>query len=351
MSKSPVYYDWRKTLSYNADVTMVVGARGIGKTFGLRLQCIRDWQKDASRFVEICRYKTEIPDVARGYFDRLEQLDEFRGWMFKTDGKSAYISVRSDEPEWFQIGYFVALTEMQKSKKRTFEKVKRLIMDEATIERKDRYHGYLRNEFALLANVVDSCTRERPEDDDYKPHVYLLSNACDLMNPYFERYGIDNQPAYGYSWYDHKTFLLHYLEAGEYAAEKRDNTVAGRMLRGTEYEQVSAFNEFTEHTDGVGPKPSNAEYYWGFVWMGERFGIWWDHTCGLFYITSKTPKANHIPLVALSRDDNRIDRIMVESSNIQLKMLAKIARLNQLRFETIGKRERFSDAMRMFGIK
>ena len=32
------YYDWHKTLSYNADVTMVIGARGIGKTYGLRKQ-------------------------------------------------------------------------------------------------------------------------------------------------------------------------------------------------------------------------------------------------------------------------------------------------------------------------
>ena len=28
------YYDWHKTLSYDADVTMVIGARGVGKTFG-----------------------------------------------------------------------------------------------------------------------------------------------------------------------------------------------------------------------------------------------------------------------------------------------------------------------------
>ena len=36
------FYNWQKTLSYNADVTMVIGARGIGKTYGLRLQFIRD---------------------------------------------------------------------------------------------------------------------------------------------------------------------------------------------------------------------------------------------------------------------------------------------------------------------
>ena len=36
------FYDWQKTLSYDADVTMVIGTRGVGKTFGLRTQFIRD---------------------------------------------------------------------------------------------------------------------------------------------------------------------------------------------------------------------------------------------------------------------------------------------------------------------
>ena len=51
------YYDWNKTLAYDADVTMVVGARGIGKTYGVRLQCIMDYIKNGFRFVELVRYK------------------------------------------------------------------------------------------------------------------------------------------------------------------------------------------------------------------------------------------------------------------------------------------------------
>ena len=68
------FYDWAKTLSYDADVTMVIGARGIGKTFGLRRQCIRDFLKDGSRFVEITRYNNELSGVSDGYFNRLSEL-------------------------------------------------------------------------------------------------------------------------------------------------------------------------------------------------------------------------------------------------------------------------------------
>ena len=45
VEKMKKYYDWEKTLSYDADVTMVIGASGVGKTFGRRKQFIREWVK------------------------------------------------------------------------------------------------------------------------------------------------------------------------------------------------------------------------------------------------------------------------------------------------------------------
>ena len=69
------YYNWEKTLSYAADVTMVVASRGRGKTYGLRKQCIKDHIKDGSTFVEICRFRSELSPIMDGYFARLQ--DEF----------------------------------------------------------------------------------------------------------------------------------------------------------------------------------------------------------------------------------------------------------------------------------
>lgn len=349
------YYDWQKTLSYDADVTCVVGARGIGKTYGLRMQFIRDWRKDKSHFVEICRYKAEIPDVSRGYFDRLEQESEFADLMFKSDGKSAWVAPRvpdGEKPSWEIIGYFVALTEMQKSKKRTFSNVYRLLMDEATVDLSDRYHGYLPHEFELLANIVDSCSRERADVSGRKPHVYLLSNACDLVNPYFVRYGIDTVPPFGYSWHAGKTFLLHYVKDSEYAEAKRAGTVAGRMLRGTAGEKVSAFNEFgNAHNDFIEKKPSDAGFEFGFIWRGEQFGVWYDWVSGNFYINGKIPKNTTKGVYAFTRSDNRINVVMVKRSNKLLQSLVDLAVYNQLRFDTVGRRERFYEAMTMFGIR
>nr|DAU16471.1 MAG TPA: DNA encapsidation protein [Bacteriophage sp.] len=351
------YYDWDKTLSYDADVTMVVGARGVGKTFGLRVQFIRDWIKDGSRFVEITRYKSEIPDVARNYFDRMTELGMFPEYVFRTDGKTAYIAVKPEDsdgkPDWRVIGYFVSLTEMQKTKKRTFTNVRRLLLDEATVDMSDRYHGYLSHEFELLANIVDSCTRERSDDvAKRRPHVYLLSNACDLVNPYFVRYGVDSVPPEGYSWYGGKTFLLHYLRDAAYAETKRTDTVAGRMLQGTAEERVASFNDFGNgHTDFVEPKPPYCDFYFGFIWRSARFGVWYDQLSGNFWITGKIPHNTHAPVFALSRADNRINLMMVKRSNKALQQLVDFAMYNQLRFDTVARREQFYEALSLFGIR
>ena len=349
------YYDWPKTLSYDADVTMVVGARGLGKTFGLRAQFIRDWIRGGSRFVEIARYKAEIPDVARNYFDRLAELPEFSGYVFRTDSKSAYIARKpvddSVKPVWNQIGYFVALTEMQKSKKRTFEHVYRLLLDEATIDRSDRYHGYLPHEFELLANVVDSCARERADSGVRPPRVYLLSNACDLTNPYFIRYGIDSPPEFGRHWYAGKTFLLDYVRDDEYAVEKSEGTVSGRMLRGLSGEALASRNEFVAaHDDFIEPKPRWADFEFGIRYMGQSFGVWYDAVKGNFHVTGSIPNGAS-PVFALTRADNRVDMLMVKRSNKTLQSLVDLAMYNQLRFSTVGVRERFYEAMSMFGIR
>lgn len=351
------YYDWDKTLSYDADVTMVVGARGVGKTFGLRLQFIRDWIRDGSRFVEITRYKSEIPDVARNYFDRMTELGMFPEYVFRTDSKTAYIAVKPEDsdgkPDWQVIGYFVSLTEMQKTKKRTFTNVRRLLLDEATVDMSDRYHGYLSHEFELLANIVDSCTRERADDDaKRRPHVYLLSNACDLVNPYFVRYGVDRVPPEGYSWYGGKTFLLHYLRNAGYAESKRADTVAGRMLQGTAEERVASFNDFGNgHTDFVEPKPPYCDFYFGFIWRSARFGVWYDQLSGNFWITGKIPNNTSASVFALSRADNRINLMMVKRSNRALRQLVDLAVYNQLRFDTVARREQFYEVLSLFGMR
>lgn len=357
----PNYYDWHKTLSYDADVTMVIGPRGVGKTFGLRKQCIRDFLKDGSRFVEVVRFKNELSGVADGYFNRLQDLPDFDEYLFRTDARYGWIAEQPSEPEdggkkpkpdWKLMTYFIALSDAQRMKKRTFDKVRRIIFDESVLESSDRYHSYLPNEFGILANLVDTVSRERADTDSLRPRLYLLGNACDLSNPYFSAYGVGTDLRFGYRWYSQKTFLLHYVESGEYGRAKLEGTVAGRMMRGTAAAKVAIDNEFLgTSTEFVRRKPGRARFTFGIVCNGKSFGIWVDLQGGLYYVTATIPKNTEKPIYSLTVEDNRINYIAAKGASKALSYFKEVYYMNLIRYQSVQvKRDFITEILPKFGI-
>lgn len=349
------FYDWEKTLSYDADVTMVIGARGYGKTFGLRTQFIRDWKRDGSRFVEVVRYKNELSGVSDGYFGRIEDLPENENYLFKTDTRCAYIAEKptddKEKPKWHTLGYFIAMTAAQSMKKRTFKNVRRILLDEAVIERTDRYHRYLQNEFQILADIVDTVSRERADTKSLRPRVYLLGNACDFGNPYFGHYGVTSDLKFGYRWFGNKTFLLHYVDSGSYGYEKLSGTVAGRMLAGSEQGRTSALNEFTGiNTDFVNPKPKRAKFSFGIHFNGMHFGVWIDWQEGYYYVTDKIP-ADARAIYYFSNDDAKVNYMAAKKTSRLMQTFGEAYYMNLLRYDTVDVKSRFRDVLTCFGIR
>lgn len=348
------YYNWEKTLAYNADVTMVVGARGLGKTYGLRKQCINDFIKHGWRFVEVARFKNELHGVADSYFNRVG--DEFKELEFKTDTRHAYATFDIDKPKkektWHKIGYFVALSDNQALKKRTFKDVRRIILDEAILDKTDKYHRYLVNEFVKLAGVVDTVSRERVNEKKVKPSVYLLGNALDILNPYFSAYRVPSKLKKGYSWYANKTFLLHYVDSAKYSKEKLTGTVAGRMLATTKDYNVDVNNEFIQvNDDFVCKKPNTAKYTFGLVCNKHTFGVWSCSQDGFYYITSYIPKNSPGNIYTLTSEDYSINYIMVRKAEPIIKSFSELWYMGCVRYDSVSAKANFYEVLTLFGIK
>lgn len=352
----PNYYDWQKTLSYDADVTMVIGNRGVGKTYGLRKQCVKDFIKDGSRFVEIVRFQNELFDVADGYYDRIKDDDDFKDYEFRTDKRYAYIAKKpakkSTKLEWRIAGYFLAMTTAQQKKKKTFNKVRRIILDEAVLERTDRFHNYLTNEFSILANIVDTVSRERADTDSLRPRVYLLGNACDIANPYFAAYHVPTNLKFGYSWHAKKTFLLHYVDSGDYGQEKLAGTVAGRMMAGTTEGMVAAENKFVVTNDEfIQKKPSTAKFMFGVICNGKKFGIWVDMQQGYYHVSPKIPKNTSRPVYSLTRDDYSINYVAAKRADPVMKSIGEMWYMGLIMYENIQIKIDFGDVLELFGVR
>lgn len=356
----PNYYDWERTLSYDADVTMVIGARGYGKTYGLRVQFIRDYIKGGFRFVEVVRFKNELAGVSTGYFNRVGEREEFSEWIFRTDAHRAFIAKkpkgwddgeRKEKPKWECIGYFVAMTDAQRIKKQTFDKVKRVVLDEAVIERSDRYHDYLTNEFLILANIVDTVSRERADTQSLRPRVYLLGNACDFSNPYFAYAGVTADLTFGYRWFRNKTFLLHYVDSGDYGKEKLSGTVAGRMMVGTVEGMVAAGNEFAGMSaDFVCKKPKHAKFTFGIKYNGVVYGVWTDMQGGHYHVTDWAPN-NAQPIYYLTNDQAEVNYMAIRRNAKIMQSFANAYYLGMLRYETVDVKRNFLEVLAMFGVR
>lgn len=351
---SDKYYNWNDTLSKDALVTMVIGMRGYGKTYGLRKQFIKDFLKDGSRFCDISRTKAERKLVSKDYFSKLEQNKEFEGYIFKYQNNCAFIAkqpIDDEKPDWQLIGYFCALTEALVSKKITYVGVKRIVFDEALIDKEiNPYARYLPNEFSILNNLIDSVTRENGAEK-IVPRLYLLGNAVDMVNPYFMAYEIDKIPKYGYQWYDSKRFLLHYPKAEQTQIDNKiNNTLSGYLASKTLQGKSAIYNEFNEKGTGlIKKKPSNAKFYWGYKYKSFTYGIWQSYD-GIIYISKKLPNSNNNLIYSISKDDESVNLIMAKRNESRFLFLKDAFYNGLIRYENEQARNIFLEIMKIYGI-
>lgn len=352
---SDEHYRWDRTFSRqtgdDGEFCLVIGAKNVGKTFGLRLQCVYDYLTRKVPFCEICRTKAERDDVENGYFDKLQKDGFYTDFPFKVEKHVGYINIGTEkEPDWQLLCYFVALSAFQQEKKRTFTKPYRFIFDEAIIDSKDRYHSYLPDEFLILANLLDTISRQQP-NDDYKYRVYLLGNACNMACPYFRYLGIDRIPDFGYHWYNGRHTLLHYVEPWD-AQERKEKTLVGRLLSGNDEAAMMFDNLFADTTGGeISKKTSTAKFAYALVYNKSRFGVWIDYKRGLFYINEHIPKGSEKSTYVLTKKDGRIDYNNVRKADSLMKVLIETYYIGGLRYSSAFVRESFHVLLGFLGVQ
>lgn len=346
------YYDRLKSqiLPRNADVNLIIGARGLGKTYGVRRYMLEDYIRNGYCFVEITRYREENNDVAANYFDRLIADNVFPDYAFRIRNKIAEAR-RNGDKEWRTCGYFIPLSLQQQKKKSTYVRVRNICMDEIIIDTDDRYHRYLKNEYEQLAKLVDTVTRERADDTEMrKPRIFLLGNACDAFNPYFQHYDVPLEPEFGLQWLDGKTCLFDYVRDDAYAVQKTKNTVAGRMLKNNS--DMTAENKFKHHDTSFLMKPHvHAKLSYVFRWIHKDYAVSIDLRCGLVFVCTAYDRSTHVPCFAVTRDDNRLNYLTANIAKDIIKNLIEYYALGYLRYDTIETQHAISEMLHVFGVK
>lgn len=289
------YYSFDKVFSYNAYFNFIVGGRGLGKTYGAKKKAIKAAITNGEQFIYLRRYKEELTDSVRTFFDDLVANGEFDEYDFRVNGRQfeySGIEFRDEKKrEWHLAGMAMALSQGQAKKSMALPLVTLIIFDEFIIEKGHmRYLPFEYNVFQGLYSTVD-----RWKD---KTRVLFLANAVSIDNPYFVFYGII--PEKNQEWIHGKKVKLkdgrkvnyicaHFPVAGEFAASV-SKTAFGQFIAGTEYEAFAISNQFADNDNRlIGNKVATARYKYTIITHKGRFSVWRDANMGAYYIQKKLP--------------------------------------------------------------
>ena len=266
-----VYYNYDRIISYNALLNILIGSRGVGKTYGATKLVIKDFIKKKRQFIYLRRYKTELSKSMKKFFTEIIKNEEFPNHTMEVHGNTFIID---DEI----AGYGITLSTAQQFKSTNFSDVYYIIFDEFLIEGGQGY--YLKDEVLSFLGILETIGRTR----DIK--VFMLANAVSEVNPYFLFFDLALPYNNDIKLFKDGMILLQYLQNEEYIKAKQQ-TKFGKLVAGTEYEDYAILNKFTDDNKVfIEKKSGNAKFSFSFIYKDIRLGVWIDYNNGKMYVSN-----------------------------------------------------------------
>lgn len=266
-----MYYNYNKVISYNALLNILIGSRGVGKTFGASELVVKDFIKNGNEFVYLRRYKTELSKSMSKFFKALINENKFPDDKLDVKGNTFYINDNV-------AGYGVTLSTAQQLKSSNFPKVKTIIFDEFLIESGQGH--YLKNEVDIFLGLIETISRMR------NVRVFMLANAVTEANPYFLYFDLTLPYNNDIRTFKDGLILLQYMNNQEYIEAKK-KTRFGKLVSGTDYESYAINNNFADNNSMfIEHKSGNSKFSFSFIYKDNRYGVWIDFNNSKIYVSN-----------------------------------------------------------------
>lgn len=169
------WVNWEYIVNQGAAFTMVIGARGVGKTYGLMKYCI---EHDLP-FIYLRRLKTQLELCASLDGNPFNKLNTDLDMNIKPQNTRAGV-VFADGDKVIALG--VALSTVANVRGFDYSKYTVIIFDEAVASEGERP---IPKEFNVFLNFYETVNRNRELTGEQPVRAFLLGNANRLTNPYF----------------------------------------------------------------------------------------------------------------------------------------------------------------------
>lgn len=270
-NKNLSYYEYHKILSYNALLNILIGERGVGKTYGATKFVIKQFLNKNEEFAYIRRYKPELQKAVPNFFDAINSNNEFENRLY-TKGNKFYCDDNV-------FGYAMTLATAQDLKSVNFSKVKTIIFDEFIIEEGQKKY-YLKNEVFVFLNLIETISRLRDV------RVFMLANSASSTNPYFLYFDLTLPYNNDIKLFKEGTILLQYMKNEKYRETKKQ-TRFGKLIAGTSFEDYAVENKFlNDNKNFIERKTGLAKFSFAFIYNNETFGVWTDFKEGKMFVSN-----------------------------------------------------------------
>lgn len=259
-----MYYNYNKILSYNALFNILIGERGVGKTYGAVKFVTKQFIKKGEQFAYIRRYKSDLKKSVPSFFTSVINNKEFPEFSLSSKHDKFYCN--GDV-----CGFALTLSTAQDLKSANFDSVKNIIFDEFIIDEGQKKY-YLHNEVETFLNLIETLARMRDV------RIFLLGNAGNVVtNPYFMYFDLSLPYNNDIKTFKNGLILLQYMNNPEYRKAK-SQTKFGQLVAGTSFEKYAIENQdlhinknFIEH------KQATSKFSFAFIYQNETYGVWIDY--------------------------------------------------------------------------
>lgn len=319
-----IYYNFDKLFSYNALINVVIGERGVGKSFNAKVAVLKNFLKNGEQFIYLRRYKTELDSALATFWDDLQSNGYFEDHELKVK-KSKMLTQFTCDGE--VCGYAVPLSTANILKSTAFPKVKTIIFDEFILDVSSGTYRYMKNEPQMLLDTMETVFRLRDG------RVLMLGNYINFFGcPYVAYFDLDLPYNSEFRTFKDGAIVVNYIKNQAYR-DAKNNSRFGKLIEGTVYGDFLLNKaSLRENTAFIGKRPANSKFYAHLILNGNHFGVW-SGIDGYLYISEKyDPSA--VQKYACDFDDHTEQTIFLNiRENFYLKYCLKAYKQGWLKFE------------------
>lgn len=320
-----LFYSYDKILSYNALISIVLGNRGCGKSFGAKCMVLKNFLKTGEQFIYLRRYKTELDSALATFWDDLQAHGYFEDNELKVK-KSKMLTTFTCDGE--VCGYAVPLSTANILKSTSFPKVKYIIYDEFVLDTSAGSYKYLRREPEILLDIYETVFRLSD-----KGRLIMLGNIINFFGcPFIGYWNLDLPYNSDIRTFKDGAIVVQTIINPEYQ-DVKSKTRFGRLVEGTVYGDYLIKNKsLRENNAFIGKRPAKSTFYAWLVLNGNNFGVWLG-VDGYLYISEKYDPSS-VRRYACDFDDHTEQTIFLNMrENYYLKYCLKAYKQGWLKFE------------------